>query len=534
MNRLLLGTICCFVFASAHAAQAPACSDGTAETSEYRSVPAKAASEDYIENVMYTTDFSTMSSYDFWKGGTGTFSIADGCLLVQNATAVENYIVQYMVAANMGLEVGSTYIVRTTLKGSAEGQLYCGLGNWSGKSEGWIPFTTEMKTVNIELSNIPSSDFILFQSGAFKGDIYISKVEVIKRVPAGSQQNIYRYQNDFEDGSYFVGWGGGNISIADGGHNSDKCWKFTNATKKTNSYEIQACINVSDILYGQRCTLHFWAKAENLATESATTVGIGFQKSSGYAGRGDFQNLALTTEWKEYTASVVVTGEGTDRLLFNLGHIVGTVYIDDIELYYVAENQKIIVGEAGYATYTSLSPLDFSKVSEIAAYKASVSGSTITLTKVTKAAAGEGLLIRSLKEGTDKSVTAVVPFTDNYAKASDNKLIGVTGAAKTVNKTEDTYTNYVLSKEAGVVGFYLAKETGTNVAAGKAYLQITTPTSSEAKALTMVFDDEANAISEVKATKRPADDACYTLSGVRVTNPTKGLYIKNGKKIIIK
>ncbi|MGN1263195.1 MAG: hypothetical protein ACI4TW_04080, partial [Prevotella sp.] len=224
----------------------------------------------------------------------------------------------------------------------------------------------------------------------------------------------------------------------------------------------------------------------------------------------------------------------TDRLLFNLGYVVGDLYIDDIELYYVAENQEISVGETGFATYTSLSPLDFSTVSEIAAYKATVSGSTVTLTKVNKAAAGEGLLIRSLKEGTDKSVTVEVPFTGNYAKATDNNLIGVTGATKVVTKTEDSYTNYVLSNEAGVVGFYLAKEAGTNVAAGKAYLQVTTSAVDGAKSIMMVFEDEATCISEVKAAKQTADNVYYTLSGVRVTNPTKGLYIKNGKKIIIK
>ncbi|MGN1263737.1 MAG: hypothetical protein ACI4TW_06840, partial [Prevotella sp.] len=302
MNKLLLSSICCFALASAQAAQLPAELNGGAGTSDNRSVPAKVSSEDYIENVMYTNDFSTKSSYDYWKGSAGTFSITDGCLLVQNSSVqTNNYDVQYQVATNMGLEVGSTYIVRTTLKGSADGKLYCGLGNWSKKSEGWISFTTEMQTVDLELSEIPSSDFILFQSGSFVGDIYISKVEVIERVPAGSQLNIYKYQKDFEDDTYFGGWGGGTFSNSTDGHESDKCWKFTNATKASASYGIQACINVSDILYGQRYTLHFWAKAANLTDESATTVGIGFQKSSGYAGRGDFQSLTLTEEWTEYT-----------------------------------------------------------------------------------------------------------------------------------------------------------------------------------------------------------------------------------------
>lgn len=48
-------------------------------------------------------------------------------------------------------------------------------------------------------------------------------------------------------------------------------------------------------------------------------------------------------------------------------------------------------------------------------------------------------------------------------------------------------------------------------------------------------DDETTAIEQIES-KKPAidDDAWYTMQGVKVAQPTKGLYIHNGKKIVIK
>lgn len=52
----------------------------------------------------------------------------------------------------------------------------------------------------------------------------------------------------------------------------------------------------------------------------------------------------------------------------------------------------------------------------------------------------------------------------------------------------------------------------------------------------IVFDDEMGAVTEIKhveATKS-TDNAYYTLQGVKVLRPAKGIYIHNGKKIVFK
>ena len=47
-------------------------------------------------------------------------------------------------------------------------------------------------------------------------------------------------------------------------------------------------------------------------------------------------------------------------------------------------------------------------------------------------------------------------------------------------------------------------------------------------------DTSATAISDIAFKSAKAAEGFYTISGQRVTKPTKGLYIVNGKKIIIK
>ena len=53
----------------------------------------------------------------------------------------------------------------------------------------------------------------------------------------------------------------------------------------------------------------------------------------------------------------------------------------------------------------------------------------------------------------------------------------------------------------------------------------------------MLFDDEMGDVTEVnkvEVTTKRNDNAYYTLQGIKVLRPTKGIYIHNGKKIVIK
>ena len=67
--------------------------------------------------------------------------------------------------------------------------------------------------------------------------------------------------------------------------------------------------------------------------------------------------------------------------------------------------------------------------------------------------------------------------------------------------------------------------------ARKAYLLLT---SSTARELTMVFEDEdVTGVNDVRGQMSDGRGELYNLAGQRIAQPSKGLYIKNGKKVVL-
>ena len=92
----------------------------------------------------------------------------------------------------------------------------------------------------------------------------------------------------------------------------------------------------------------------------------------------------------------------------------------------------------------------------------------------------------------------------------------------------------LIDKDGGAtVAEFRKTNTGT-LAANKAYLKI--PAGEGARALSIVFDDEqeTTAIESVVPKTVRTDNVYYNLRGQRVAQPTRGLYIVNGKKVVIK
>ena len=112
----------------------------------------------------------------------------------------------------------------------------------------------------------------------------------------------------------------------------------------------------------------------------------------------------------------------------------------------------------------------------------------------------------------------------NALRGSDNTI-----ETSSVSSVDGTVYTLAVEKEPKELGFFKYK--GEKLLAHKAYLAI--PSSQDA--IRMVFDD--NGFTGIKDTQR--DDAkkaerYFDLQGRPVANPTKGLYIVNGKKIVKK
>ena len=184
-------------------------------------------------------------------------------------------------------------------------------------------------------------------------------------------------------------------------------------------------------------------------------------------------------------------------------------------------------------TFCSAYNLDFSNVAGIKAYTATGYNSDngeLTLVRIKEAKAGTGLYV----SGT--SGTYTIPTISSTAYNSLNMFVGV-NEETTISTTDGIYTNYIYTKPTGKEAGFYKVTSDRAIPAGKAYLQIPTEwlneeTASEAKAVKLVFDDgESTGIDEVNRVESK-EEVIYDLQGRRVKNPSKGIYIINGRKVV--
>lgn len=185
-------------------------------------------------------------------------------------------------------------------------------------------------------------------------------------------------------------------------------------------------------------------------------------------------------------------------------------------------DETVSVSAAGYATYATKYNVEVPDNNDVEVMTVTVNkdNSSITLHEVaanTVIPANTGILVKAAKGDYNFAVTS-----KEGTPLENNNLIAATEPVKS-----DGATFFALTKMDTKVGFAVVKE-GVNIPAGKAYLKV--PAASTAKFFGL--DGEATGINSVKTAN--ADGAYYTLEGVKTTKPVKGLYIHNGKKIIVK
>ena len=190
---------------------------------------------------------------------------------------------------------------------------------------------------------------------------------------------------------------------------------------------------------------------------------------------------------------------------------------------------------------------------EITVYNATVSGGTLTLTKRNdkKVASGEGVLLKANCEYVN-----AMNISDEVSAAAttgENHLVATHATEETIN-AETGYKLYRLTynktatKEG--LGFYLGivgeSEDGSKLKAtpGKAYLKVSTQAATEpstaklARGFAFPGDGETTGIECITVTDEGTGnnrvEGIFDLQGRKVSKPTKGVYINNGKKVIIK
>ena len=198
-----------------------------------------------------------------------------------------------------------------------------------------------------------------------------------------------------------------------------------------------------------------------------------------------------------------------------------------------------------WMSYCSTSDLDFTSVADefkpyiATSYK---SDGSVGLTQINQVPAGMGILIKTNDDtGLPYAFDPASVVTTEPIEQGEytNLLQGVTSdynlpttGTMTFNGEEVDCTNFILAKKDGVVGFY--KNKGGTLKANKAYLQLPTDLISGSNSISFYVEDGTTAIQNVTTHPATTDDAWYTLQGVRVAQPTRGLYIHNGKKVVVK
>ena len=253
-----------------------------------------------------------------------------------------------------------------------------------------------------------------------------------------------------------------------------------------------------------------------------TTSTIAVQESINGVDFSNVENLSISG-----TQNDILTLETTEsfanttkaiKLLFTKGSNVG---IGPITIF--SENDTpLTITTADYATFVSTEKTDFAGTG-ITAYTAKVNGNSVTLTSIEKVPANTPVVV--YKDVAATTTFAVPVTTADIAAVSENDLCVSDGT----NAVGDNV--YVLGNTDGI-GFY--KWTSNNsLSAGKVYLNV--PAESR-DYLTFAFEDQATGVgaSLMNSEKCKVNSAIFDLLGRRVVNPTKGLYIVNGKKVIVK
>lgn len=244
----------------------------------------------------------------------------------------------------------------------------------------------------------------------------------------------------------------------------------------------------------------------------------------------DYANKLANSTWINATASVdsktvtIVPEDGTKPITATIGGTSGATSI--VVSYETVDHAEIALGaqdgEDYYATFSNKNAVEFV---DATVYTVNVIGTALKLNEVTskQVPANTGVLVKSSTNTVSvKTIETASDITSvNLLKPASEEMTG-------------TYTFYKLAYDDYAaktgLGFYWGADNGVafTVKAGTAYLAV--PNAASVKGF--LLDGTPTAIEGVEAENNT--DVIYNLSGQRVQKAQRGLYIVNGKKLMVK
>lgn len=185
--------------------------------------------------------------------------------------------------------------------------------------------------------------------------------------------------------------------------------------------------------------------------------------------------------------------------------------------------ESVSVSKVKFATYVPTFNVVVPADAKVYTAKVNEAKSAVVLTEVSAGfviAKGTPVLV-----GAEAGSYNFAASADEATTVADNDL-----KAATADTKGNGSTIYALVEQDGKAVFAPLKE-GVAVSVGHAYLEL--PAASAARFYSIQFGGETTGINEVNAAAK-ADGAYYTLQGVKTSKAAKGIYIHNGKKVVIK
>lgn len=246
-----------------------------------------------------------------------------------------------------------------------------------------------------------------------------------------------------------------------------------------------------------------------------------------FVSAGDEEIVNKVVQWS--VNDVIKKGTMTEAAMtFNEGTVIkakgsDTNIILDYILLEKVTSEDVAVSAIKFATYVPtcnvVAPADV----KVYTAKVNEDKSAVVLTEVSAGsviAKGTPVLVGAEEGSYNFAATA-----DEATTVADNDLKAAADDTK-----GDGSTIYALVEQDGKAVFAPLKE-GVAVSVGHAYLEL--PAASATRFYSIQFGGETTGINEVNAAAK-ADGAYYTLQGVKTGKAAKGIYIHNGKKVVIK
>lgn len=279
---------------------------------------------------------------------------------------------------------------------------------------------------------------------------------------------------------------------------------------------------------------------DGYSVKSKSGYYIGYKNGSAFATKTLSSNCKFTVLWSEKYSPINVFSAYLCYASKNFSF--STSQHTPIQLYkrtdvtksyaYYTTFASISVNSYGYATWYSGIPVEVP--AGVTAYTCQVEGNTALLHAVGAVIPAHTGVVLYAPAAVGKGQNFVLRYADvDTTPIANNVLIGFVKDTEVDNGK----AHYALNVKDKKVGFYIPKTTTTETEpsatsaftakAGKAYLELDAQVSVSALALKRIDDVSVNHIST------SSGDIIYDLMGRKVSAPSQGVYIVNGRKVVL-